>query len=288
MTNPDLLVILQSHNILDSQKVHKIVGEDMKRYVGEPKSVVSRVCTRSLAHSMIELRNKYPQAAIRFHAIDDHSTKDFTDHLTQLIALLKQHGIASTWETLAGTGIHASCLAQYKYGKQHGRDLVYFVQDDYLYYPNALIKMVETYTGFQCISDKPLCIFPYNDPFRYWPDNTVIKVHMFQGDDRYWKTHIHTACCFMTHVSVLHKEWDLFEAFCAHPVDHDMEKDSLNKLFYERQYILLIPIPSLALHIQYEQQKDPFLDWQALWKHFADDAPLKETSFWSRYNPRHC
>ena len=30
--------------------------------------------------------------------------------------------------------------------------------------------------------------------------------------------------------------------------------------------VLFTPIPSVALHMQYDKQKDPYLNWEELWK----------------------
>jgi hypothetical protein len=39
----------------------------------------------------------------------------------------------------------------------------------------------------------------------------------------------------------------------------------VNKIWRE-DVTLFTPIPSVALHVQYEAQKDPYLDWKELWE----------------------
>jgi ubiquinone/menaquinone biosynthesis C-methylase UbiE len=44
-----------------------------------------------------------------------------------------------------------------------------------------------------------------------------------------------------------------------------MEDESINRLFYERGYHLFVPIPSLALHMQYSTEEDPLINWREWW-----------------------
>jgi hypothetical protein len=282
--HPELLIVLQSHSLSDNQVVMGIVPPDRQRYVGRPKSEVARVCTRSLAGSIAECREEYPEARIRFHVIDDHSDEEFVTHVKQLLANLQEQGIETSFETLNGRGLLASCLAQYTYGREHGNDLVYFAQDDYLYYPNAITQMVEMYTGATMTSGRHVSIFPYNHPYKYSVENSNVPCYILQGKDRYWRTSLATACCFMTHVSIIRDNWDVFYDFCHHAVDGVMEDETINKLFQRRGHVLLTPLPSLALHLQYESDRDPFLDWQALWSywdglgHRVGDDPFRKGS----------
>jgi hypothetical protein len=43
------------------------------------------------------------------------------------------------------------------------------------------------------------------------------------------------------------------------------EGTMVNKIWRE-DVTLFTPIPSVALHVQYEAQKDPYLDWKELWE----------------------
>ena len=38
------------------------------------------------------------------------------------------------------------------------------------------------------------------------------------------------------------------------------------------------PIPSLALHFQYDTEKDPYIDWKSWWDLHADNAPTQESN----------
>jgi hypothetical protein len=284
MTQPELLVVLQSHSITDNQKILGFVDNHKLRYVGHDKATVSKVCFTSLCESLKRLKRKYSNNSVKLHVIDDRSSPDVLDHFHMHIQDLNAHGVQATLAALDGEGLLHSCRRQYEYGRDHGADLVYFAQDDYLFYPDALTLMVEQYTVCTPIVGAPVSIFPYNDPHEYILENSALKCNLIQGSDRYWRTCIHPACCFMTHVDVVRTHWDLFDAFWQHEVNDTMELDTISRLFWERQLVLLVPIPSLALHLQYETEKDPFLDWQILWDHYHKQTPLDVTSPWQQYN----
>ena len=94
---------------------------------------------------------------------------------------------------------------------------------------------------------------------------------MLLGSKRHWKTGFHTASCFMMSHKTLVENWDLFYEMGTHEVNNLMEDKTINRLFSERNHLLFTPIPSLALHSQSEFEKDPYIDWQALWEKFKEE-----------------
>ena len=45
----------------------------------------------------------------------------------------------------------------------------------------------------------------------------------------------------------------------------DLENKSLNKMFTERGVLGVQPFTSVALHMQDEYWKDPYIDWRKRW-----------------------
>jgi hypothetical protein len=78
-----------------------------------------------------------------------------------------------------------------------------------------------------------------------------------------------TASCFMTHHKVILDNWDLFEAMGKHEVSSTMEDETINQLFRTRGYFLIVPIPSLALHMQYKTEMDDQINWRKWWTTFS-------------------
>jgi SAM-dependent methyltransferase len=252
----DLLVVLQTHSVSNRDN-------SSKRFVSNSKPEVTKRCVSSLVNTLIDAYNVLPNFNLRLKIFDDHSDEETLDFLNKQ---LSKCSFESSLEHLETRGVMPSILKCYEYGKDNGIDLVYFAQDDYLYEKSAVRDMVWTLMQTSGSLQSPVSVFPYNDPYHYAPVNTVISSHIIQSCDRHWRTNLLTASCFMTHVSIINKEWDLFYKMgTSDPFDRNMEDNSINQLFKERGYFLLIPIPSLAFHMQTESEKDPFADWQSLW-----------------------
>lgn len=265
---PHLLVVLQTHSLGDSQ--HYLKMHDMKRYCGADKPEVLRRCTASLVESLNYAKETLREMEIELQVFDDHSDEQSIKYLEQNLSKAR---FPVKLEHLQTRGIMPSILKCYEHGKEFGKEWVYFVQDDYLYEENAIHDMMLAAYEFSRNTNAPASIYPFNDPYKYEPVNTVIQSHLVRSQKRHWKTHIHTASCFLTHKMVIDKEWDLFEKMGKDKVHGKMEEESINRLFYERGYYLFVPIPSLALHMQYSTEEDPLYDWRPLWdKYSLSDA----------------
>lgn len=264
--NAHLLLILQTHSLGDNQQN----GE--KRYCGEDKTEILRRCTLSLIESVNYAVDLLPDTTFELVVFDDHSSDTALQHIKDNISLAK---FKTSLEHLNTRGIMPSILKCYEYGRDHGKDWVYFVQDDYLYQENSIYDMLITIIQTSVNLNNYASIYPYDDPYRYIPINTHIPSHIIRSQNRHWRTYTMTSSCFMTHHKVITKEWDLFYAMGTHKVDNVMERDTINKLFTERGYFLLIPIPSLALHMQYEIERDPIIDWRSWWDKYNIDTEVK-------------
>lgn len=261
---PHLLVVLQTHSLGDSQ--HYLKMHDMKRYCGADKPEVLRRCTASLVESLNYAKETLRDMEIELQVFDDHSDEQSLQYLEQNLSKAR---FPVKLKHLQTRGIMPSILKCYEHGKEFGREWVYFVQDDYLYEENAIHDMMLAAYEFSRNTNAPASIYPFNDPYKYEPVNTVIQSHLVRSQKRHWKTHIHTASCFLTHKMVIDKEWDLFEKMGKDKVHGKMEEESINRLFYERGYYLFVPIPSLALHMQYSTEEDPLYDWRPLWDKYS-------------------
>lgn len=265
-----LLVVLQTHSKGDSQHYLKI--NDLKRYCGADKPEVTRRCVASLVDTLNHAKATVPDLEIEFQVFDDHSDKESIEFLK---ANLARTTFPTTLTYLETTGIMPSILKCYEHGRDNGKEWVYFAQDDYLYDETAIHKMLEASVKFSNNMGRPVSIYPFNDPYKYEPVNAVIRSHIVRSSDRHWRTQIMTASCFMTHISIIRGEWHLFEKMGKSEVSGVMEDESINQLFRSRGYYLFVPIPSLALHMQYSTEFDPFMDWRAWWDKYDNGVNYK-------------
>lgn len=263
----NLLVVLQSHSRSNNQK-------QITRYMCDDKSEISYRCIKSLVSSLNYLIDEKTQNVnIKLQILDDHSDEHF---LQRLNSVLQDCKFSYELTHLDTYGIMPSILACYEYGRDNGKDLVYFAQDDYLYYDTCIYEMVDAYFRFTEKSKLPVCIYPFDDPYRYGipvERQPMVTIHL--GIKRHWRTAFGTASCFMLDHPTLVKNFDLFDAMGKHAVDNVMEDETINKLFRERGCLLFTPIPSLALHAQADTEKDLYIDWRPLWNKFAEDEDKK-------------
>jgi predicted SAM-dependent methyltransferase len=268
----NVLVVLQTHSKGDSQ--HYLGMNQNERFVKQPKSEVTRRCTRSLVEAMNYAKELYLDSTFELVVFDDHSDESTVNEIKNNlnIATFKTQFIA-----LDTYGIMPSILRCYEHGRDYGKEIVYFAQDDYLYDTTAIYDMIQTMMFTSHALGNFTCIYPYDDPYKYIPENTAVQSHIIRRQGRHWRTLPMTASCFMVHHQVIKDNWDVFEAMGKHPVDSKMEDNTINQLFRTRGYYLFVPIPSLALHMQYDTEEDDQMNWREWWDRYDRPEILQPT-----------
>lgn len=273
MNKLHVLVVLQTHSKGDSQ--HYLKMNDHKRFANAPKSEIQRRCTRSLVESMNYAKELFLDSDFELVIYDDHSDESAVQELKNNlnIATFKTQFIP-----LDTYGIMPSILKCYEHGRDHGKEVVYYAQDDYLYDTTAIYDMILTLMDTSQKIGNFTAIYPFDDPYRYIPQNTVVQSHVIRNRKRHWRTQNATASCFMTHHKVITDNWDVFEAMGKHQVDSKMEDNTINKLWQQRGYYLFVPIPSLALHMQYDTEEDDQINWREWWDRYDRETTLSPTT----------
>jgi hypothetical protein len=266
----EFLIALQTHNKSNNQDDYvPYEGFKFKRYGCNDKTEVVKRCTRSLIKSINYAQDKLPNWKFKLNIFDDHSDENGIQVLTDNLSLAN---FPTNLKHIEGFGLMASLRECYENMRDDGKDLVFQAQDDYLFDEECFYQLVRQWEKYQPKFDKPLSLLPYNDPYRYW-DGNVVPVRIVQGPDRHWRQTYQVPCTFMTTHEVVVQEWDLFEKIVNdHPHNPKLEDESVNRLWQEREYIVMSPIPSLALHFQGENEKDPYIDWQSWWNKHGDDT----------------
>jgi len=273
MTKLHVLVVLQTHSKGDSS--HYSGASQEKRYCNAPKSEITRRCTRSLIESLNYAKELFLDCEFELVVYDDHSDE-------QTITDIKNNLNIATFRTefipLETYGIVPSILKCYEHGRDHGKEIVYFAQDDYLYDTTAIHDMIITMMNTSNNLGNYTAIYPFNDPYKYVDRNTAVQCHLIRSQKRHWRTVIGSASCLMVHHQMLIKNWDLFEAMGNHALTADMEDRTINRLWQERGYYLFVPIPSLALHMQYSTEYDDQINWREWWDRYGQSELLTPTT----------
>ena len=177
---------------------------------------------------------------------------------------------------LAEQGYNYSAHQQWLLCKNSNSNLVYSVEDDYLHTPTAIQEMIDSY---QLFSDRlkrtDIVLYPFDEPSEYNPPNrTDFIVH---GSNRHWRTGVFTTNVLFTIPEIFKANWELFEVLALkyngdylNPrTEHYEESNTIWKIWQNNRAIRFNPIPSLALHLQFEQQIDPFIDWKKWWDEYT-------------------
>lgn len=261
----DILVVFQSYT---GNNPHHLSD----RYVNASKLEISKRCFLSVINTINHCKNCEPTVNYRLIVSDDGSDQEFIDLVKQQV---QKQNFSIELREHSHLGIMASILKMYEIGREKGKDLVYFVQDDYLHYETALWEMIDAYVNFKEITKLNVCIFPYDYPIRYNLHQYNYKLLL--GSKRHWRTAYHAAVGLLMHYHTLISKWNHFEKIGQVEYNEFCEDLSINQIFLninglpknEINHVLFSPIPSLALHLQSEQERDPYLNWKELWDKFA-------------------
>jgi SAM-dependent methyltransferase len=273
MTKLHVLVVLQTHSKGDNQ--HYLGFTTEERFCKAPKAEVTRRCTRSLVESLNYAKALFLESEFELVVYDDHSDQQA---VTDIKNNLNIANFKTQFIPLDTYGIMPSILKCYEHGRDHGKEIVYFAQDDYLYDTTAIYDMIMTMMDTSMKLGTFVSVYPYDDPYKYIPENTNILSHIIRSRKRHWRTQLMTASCFMTHHQIITDNWDLFEAMGKHEVTPKMEDETINQLFRTRGYYLIVPIPSLALHMQYQSEIDDQLNWREWWDRYERSSLLSPTT----------
>lgn len=261
----DLLIALQTHSLSNNQDSI----DNFKRYGCNDKSEITKRCVRSLVKSLNYAKNNCIGWSFRLHVFDDHSDSGTVESIKET---LKDALFETSFVSLESKGLIKSLEACYKDLRDNGSFLVMQAQDDYLFDEMCFYQCISTWLKFSPKFNKPLSLFPFDDPYRYW-DHNITPVRIVHGPDRHWRQVYQTPCTFITHHSVMVDNWELFEEFTeGDSLDPGIEDRTVNKLWQDREYIVMSPIPSLALHFQTDSEKDPYIDWMAWWDKHSDNS----------------
>ena len=257
-----LLVVLQSHSQTNALKQK----EKDFRYVDAPKIEVALRCILSLVHSLNYAKFRNKNLEIELAILDDHSSDEF---LTALQHILDLSYFSVKIIPLETHGIMLSIASCYEYAKEHVKDYVYFVQDDFLHDEHAIHFMIKNYEKFFQFLGFNFCLSGWHDTRFLLPD-TINKCDckVVPGIEGYWRTLASSQFTMLTSQKLFIDNYDLFENFGKEEYGEDCENNTINWLHSTRNYHSFCPINSLVIQIQWEVHKDPYISWMDWWNKY--------------------
>lgn len=251
----------------------EIWDQNKKRLFEEPKIQYSLRALKSLIKTVNFSKTKYPNIKFKTIIVDDKSKGENLDKLKKLIDesdldmnitslnhkkykdIIKQQKNDQTFSNLA------SLLQSFQLGKEHGKDLVFFVEDDYLHFEPMMEEMIASYERIASQVNKDIFMCPADYPYLYMNNE---KTNILIGNKRHWRTINQTLCTFMTTKSLLDKYWDNFYNTCLDR--NDPFEKHLNEI-YTKEFCIS-PLKSLSLHLTNVNSSyglSPFINYKKLW-----------------------
>jgi len=251
----------------------EIWDQNKKRLFEKPKIEYSLRALKSLIKSINFSKTKYPNIKFKTIIVDDKSKDENLNKVKKLIDgsgldisitplnhekyknTIKQQKNDQTFSNLA------SLLQSFELGKEHGEDLIFFVEDDYLHFEPMMEEMISSYERIASQVNKDIFMCPADYPYLYMNNE---KTNILIGNKRHWRTINQTLCTFMTTKSLLDKYWDNFNNTCLDR-NHPFEK-YLNEIYTEE--FCISPLKSLSLHLTNVNSSyglSPFINYKKLW-----------------------
>jgi hypothetical protein len=160
------------------------------------------------------------------------------------------------------SNIHKSLII----GKDQCKDLIYFVEDDYIHKRDAIEEMIYTYERISSQLNKELILCPSDYPYLY---TKIDSTNIFLGSNKHWRKVDETLCTFLTSNTLVKKHWKKLISMCQ--FEHYPFEQPLHEI-YESEYCLS-PIPSLAFHctnINSIFGLSPNMNWKKTWDENAN------------------
>ena len=252
----------------------EIWDQSKKRIFEFPKIEYVLRSLNSLIKSINYIKEKNSNIEIKVKIIDDNS-KD--ENLLKIKKIIKNTNASieiinhknkehvnvikkqSNEETFANL---SSLLKSFEIGKNEGKDLVFFVEDDYLHFESALEEMISSYERISSQTNRELFVSPADYPYLYMSNE---KTNLLIGSKRHWRTVSKTLCTFLVSHNLIEQYWENFYNNCLDR--HEPFEKYLNKI-YEKE-LCISPIKSLSIHMTNVNSSyglSPFINYKSLWE----------------------
>ena len=249
----------------------EIWDQSKKRLFEQPKIEYTIRSINSLKNSIKFCQNKYPNLKIKTIIVDDNSKEENLHKIKKLIngenieiislehkkyeSIIKKQKTKETFSNLT------SLLKSFEIAKDQGKDLIFFVEDDYLHFEPMLEEMVASYERIASQIGKDIFMCPSDYPYLYMNNE---KTNILIGNKRHWRTVNKTLCTFMTSNNLLNKYWENFYKTCLDR--HDPFEKYINEI-YKKEFCIS-PLKSLSLHLTNVNSSyglSPFIDYKKIW-----------------------
>ncbi len=201
------------------------------------KEILISVCLISLKETIINFLKKN-NLEITLHLISDNSNSIFDEKISNLmkdnVFNLKLHK-----SKISGNrGSYLECCDH----AENAEDLIFFIEDDYLFEKNCLEEMLFSYSRISSILNDDIIQCPSDYSFYY---DSLYKTSLFVGKDYRWRIVSETLLTFLMSKKIFNKYKNLIR-LVGERENNPFEKP-LHQVY--KEVVCLAPVNSLSYHI---------------------------------------
>ena len=256
-----------------------MLTQSKKRLFEKNKEEYTRRTLVSITRSINRAKNLFKNTKFKIYIIDHNSSKNQIDSIKaileksninfeilkleldkyskQIKKINEENKEVTTNQKSNMSNIHQSLYV----AREKSKDLIYFVEDDYIHEKNSLSEILYTYEKIASLTKQELIICPADYPYLY---NQIENTKIFLGENRHWRKIDQTLCTFLTDKKIVEKYWNELTAMCK--LEHYPFEKPLHNIY--KKELCVSPIPSLAVHftnINSVYGLSPNVDWKRLW-----------------------
>ncbi len=236
----------------------EVHGQDRRRFNGSLKSEVLVRCLRSLVRSINYAIRQGGEVPISLVVIDDHSSPSVVENIKRILGT---GNFPTRLQRLKVRGMSSSLSETFELARRDAKDVIYFLEDDYLHDLRSIYETVESYARLSACVGKDVILFPSDYPETY---KHVSSSHVLLGSHRHWRRIYHTTGTQVLSRSILEGHWENYRALTAYGSDPKItEENTINQVL--KTVFCYAPLPALAVHFQHFDTISPYVDWQAWW-----------------------
>lgn len=242
-----------------------------ERYSTNNKKELVQKCISSFFHSVDYASKQNKEIQHNIKIFDNGSTQETIDLINRAIKKLESENLKINLVNLNSGSMIKSIESCFEWLKNTEGDLVYLIQDDYLYIEDGIHQMIDVFINFFNETNHLPIIYCFNTP-DHWINQYKLRSTprlIYKGIKQYWIQNYDISCTFLTHKKQLEKNWNWVEYFMSldqlNGIKGNLENISLNKIMVEERVLCLMPFESVGLHMQGEREREPYIDWKKRW-----------------------
>ena len=241
-------------------------NQNKKRIFEADKEEYALRSLYSILKSINYSKKNFNEINIKLSIIDDNSSEKFIQNMKKLLLKFDiDNEIISLQKNEITQDIKDSNFASIKkcfmLAKENSKDLIYFVEDDYIHDEICILEMIGTYERIATQLNKEIILCPIDYPYLY---ANCDPTYIFLGNKKHWRKTEQSLGTFLISKTNLNIYWENLLQF-ASGKDNPAEL-ALHKI-YEKEPCFS-PIPSLAIHcanINSIYGISPNVNWQEIW-----------------------